>query len=143
MAEIEAGSLYDFNKDLVRKNINALVEEQLEEKWNLAYKFFNRNFEEEGVKYFMLLCKERSDYTIFAYTLQEKFEDGDCICDYAINATSEATSILIDECLKNRGEIRSIEETEEGNIEIWLYFPEEDNVAVYYLFPYGDGVIEV
>ena len=54
----------------------------------------------------------------------------------------DLANILVDECLKNRGEIRAIDITEDkGAIEIWLIIDEE--AYCYYFFPYGQAVIEI
>ena len=54
----------------------------------------------------------------------------------------EISKILVDECLKNRGEIRGIDITKDkGAIEIWLVINEE--AYCYYFFPYDAAVIEV
>ena len=75
----------------------------------------------------MLLCNERKDYTIFNLKQDNSFE--------------EATKILLDECLVNRGQVKSIELTESGDaIEIWLSIDKES--YCYYFFPYNTGVIE-
>jgi hypothetical protein len=57
--------------------------------------------------------------------------------DMSLNTTAAD----IDECLTNRGEIISIEPTENNDaFEIWLKI--DDEYYVYYLFPYDLGVIE-
>ena len=54
----------------------------------------------------------------------------------------EIVSILVDECLKNRGEIRGIDLTKgKDAIEIWLII--EDEAYCYYFFPYDAAIIEV
>lgn len=131
-SEIGIGTLYDTNKMLVKDKLNELIAERLEEKWNLVYDYLKLKSKE--VSYFMLLCKERSDYTIFNLS-SDKVRIS--------NQIEEATDILINECLKNRGEIRGIDLTEDEAIEIWLYLEEENTAAAYYLFPYDNGVIEV
>lgn len=76
--------------------------------------------------YWMLLCRERNDYTIF------------CIK----NQVSEFSSALV-ECLNNRGKVLDITEQDDGNYEIWVRdFDTNENVA-YYLFDYQNGVVEV
>lgn len=126
MAEMNMGTLYDLNKNLVQKNISALEEGVLNSKKEII-KNFLRNTKDT---YYMLLCHEQRDYTIFRI---DTLED---------NKYNEMISILIDECLKNRGIIKSIELTKDKQaIEIWLMIEEE--AFVYYLFPYGEAVITV
>ena len=79
----------------------------------------------------MLICKEQGDYTIFRRYNMEDTEKA-----------MEISNILIDECLKNRGEIRGIDLTKDKDaIEIWLLIEEE--AYCYYFFPYDAAVIEV
>ena len=54
----------------------------------------------------------------------------------------ELSLCLIDECLKNRGEIRGIDITKDkGAIEIWLSIDGE--AYVYYFFPYDSALVEI
>ena len=81
--------------------------------------------------YYMLLCNERKDYTVFK--MNDKNSD---------DSIREIVSILVDECLKNRGEIRGIDLTKgKDAIEIWLII--EDEAYCYYFFPYDAAIIEV
>ena len=80
--------------------------------------------------YYMLLCTERSDYTLF-HLEYNNFPS----CKYM-------SSIDLLECLTNRGDILAIEATDDGcAYEIWLKI--ENEAACYYLFPYDLGLIEV
>lgn len=90
---------------------------------------------EQGIQYYMLLCHEHRNYTLFnikpnAYIgLAEK---------------SKTASQELKECLDNRGSVLSIEYQEAQDAwEIWI----KDNITaetmVYYLFKYDAGVIEV
>ena len=81
--------------------------------------------------YYMLLCNERKDYTVFK--MNDKDND---------DSVREIVSILVDECLRNRGEIRGIDLTKDKDaIEIWLII--EDEAYCYYFFPYDAAIIEV
>lgn len=126
MAEMNIGTLYDLNKNLVQKNISALKEGVLNSKKEIVKNFLRDTKD----TYYMLLCHEQRDYTVFKIdTLEDSKYNG-------------MISILIDECLKNRGIIKSIELTKDKQaIEIWLMIEEE--AFVYYLFPYGEAVITV
>ena len=112
------GNLYDINKNLIKDNVSPLTEEKLAEKRQIILDFLNE-------MYYMLLCHDRRDYTVFR--IKESKE--------------ECVKILIDECLKNRGEILSIEPTENKDaFEIWIKI--EDEVFCYYFFPYSQAIIE-
>ena len=123
---IEIGNLYDINKNLVEKNVNILTKEELNDKKDLIINFVNKNTN----YYYMLLCNEQKDYTIFHINN---------ICNE--NDYKNLANILIDECLINRGDTKSIELTEsEDAIEIWLSIDKES--YCYYFFPYDAAVIE-
>lgn len=126
MAEMNIGTLYDLNKNLVQKNISALEKGVLNSKKEIIKNFLRDTKD----TYYMLLCHEQRDYTVFKI---DTLED---------SKYNEMISILIDECLKNRGIIKSIELTKDKQaIEIWLMIEEE--AFVYYLFPYSEAVITV
>ena len=128
MAEIELGNLYDINKELMKKE--PVLDPIL----------FNRKIKEISAKmktqceemdrhYWMLLCHDRRDYTMFN-----------------IISAEEASSIEFElgPTLRNRGKILSIDQQEDGNWEIWIRDEhiEEENFA-YYLFNYDAAVIEI
>ena len=115
MSDISLGTLYDVNKNLVLKNEIKLTDGVLNSKKEIITNFMRKM----NNAYYMLLCNERKDYTI-----------------------REIVSILVDECLKNRGEIRGIDLTKgKDAIEIWLII--EDEAYCYYFFPYDAAIIEV
>lgn len=127
MSDLSLGTLYDVNKNLVEKNEIELTEGILNSKKEIIKNFVMKTEN----SYFMLLCKEQSDYTIFRRYNKEDEEKA-----------MEISKILVDECLKNRGEIRGIDITKDkGAIEIWLVINEE--AYCYYFFPYDAAVIEV
>ena len=127
MAELNMGTLYDANKQLMSnkqlfKPMNhleiAAAQIKIED-------FFNRKCDSYG----MLYCKDRSDFTIF-----HMYE----------NQNPNPPAIAAKECLGcciDRGDILSIEEQPDGNFEIWLRI--DDEPFAYYLFPYDNAVIEV
>lgn len=79
-------------------------------------------------KYFMLLCKERSDYTLFNM-IDANFD------------MAELKDALWD-CFINRGEVYDIHFEKNTNAyEVWLKI--DEGFYVYYLFPYDIGVIEI
>ena len=97
--EINLGmTTYDLNKEAMR-TMPAMTKRVLENKLNnLIYDYFKH-----GKEYFMLLCHEQRDYTIF--NLQ------------SVAAYDNAVKNL-KECLDNRGEIVSIGEDDYGAISI-------------------------
>ncbi len=115
------GTLYDINKSIIENNIKELTEEEIEEKRKLIEALLQRTTN----KYYMLLCNDRKDYTVF---VNEE------------NDLDEFLTILLKECLPNRGIIKSIENTEdEQAIEIWLSI--EGESYCYFLFPYDEAII--
>ena len=78
--------------------------------------------------YWMLLCRERNDYTIFHRK-----------STYENNLLFEA----LKDCLNNRGYVLDITQQNDGNYEIWIRdFDTKENI-VYYLFDYHAGIVEV
>jgi hypothetical protein len=123
MADINLGNLYDFNKEAM-KNENPLDPIQFNLKTNeIAVELQER----EESQYWMLLCHERRDYTIFNIIACQNHKD--------IERELKPT-------LLNRGTIISIEKQPDENWEIWIRDSENENF-VYYLFPYDNGVIEI
>ena len=112
------------------KQLPNLTEGQLNSKKEIVKNFLRKSLN----NYYMLLCNEQKDYTVFRITNNEE-KDRD-------EQKQEIVNILIDECLPNRGGIRGIDLTEQQDaVEIWLYIDEE--AYVYYFFPYDEAVIEV
>ena len=125
MSDINVGTLYDVNKNLMLQE-KELSENKLRKALDKVSVFL---YSKENM-YYMLLCKEKSDYTIFHLAMNNLPS-----CKYLV-------SVDLKECLQNRGNILSIEATKDGMAyEIWLKI---DNEAFcYYLFPYDLGIIEV
>lgn len=131
MSDINLGTQYEFSKGMVNE-LPKLTQELINSKKEIVKNYLRKTEE----PYYMLLCNERKDYTVFH--IDDCFEDF-INRDYQYN---EVIDILVDECLVNRGEIRGIDLTETKDaIEIWLYIDEES--YVYYFFPYTNAVIEV
>lgn len=127
MSDISLGTLYDVNKNLVLKNEIELTDGVLNSKKEIITNFMRQM----NNAYYMLLCNERKDYTVFK--MNDKDND---------DSIREIVSILVDECLKNRGEIRGIDLTKDKDaVEIWLII--EDEAYCYYFFPYDAAIIEV
>lgn len=133
MSEFSLGTLYDVNKNLVEKNEIELTEGMLNSKKEILINYL-RKMENT---YYMLLCNEQKDYTVFRVGSYDEniYLDHD-------HQYKELVDILVDECLKNRGEIRGIDLTKDKDaVEIWLMIDEK--AYVYYFFPYDNAIIEV
>ena len=123
-SKMTLGTLYNFNKQLMSQ-AKELRKIDFKDSLNQIKDFIK----EKDNKYFMLLCKERSDYTVFVLFKNEDFD-------------RQIFKKELSECLTNRGQILSIEKTKDKQAyEIWIKIDEE--AFVYYLFPYDLGVIEV
>ena len=119
MNKVNLGNLYDFNKQIManEKPLDTIA-------FNIKIKKMIDDLYSTKKPYWMLLCRERNDYTVF------------------IMMTAEGTVNEMSECLHNRGEILSIEKQEDGNYEIWIRdFKTKENFA-YYLFDYTFGIIQ-
>lgn len=128
--EIEMGSIYDVNKQLVEQYEKELTKEEIEKKKEIINSFIMQYTYTNN--YYMLLCREQNDYTLFVYKGNKIRKD----------FSKDLINCLIDECLYNRGIIKGIELTEDNQaIEIWLSI--EGESYCYYLFPYDNGVIEL
>ena len=124
--EIEFGNLYDINKNIVKQNEIKLNEGILNSKKETIKNFM---ISKSNTFYYMLLCNERKDYTVFDF--KENKNPEKCM---------DCAKCLVDECLVNRGEIRGIDLTKDKSaIEIWMVI--ENEAYVYYFFPYDNGVI--
>ena len=123
MANIDSGlTIYDVNKQgmagfskLSKKNLETAI-------------FKLRKYAENtNNRYYMLLCNDRRDFTLFR--LKEKELKN------RINMIED-----LKECLQNRGDIIDISEDINGGIEIWLKI--EGEAFAYYFFPYDAALIE-
>ncbi len=122
---MEAGTLYDMNKQIMQQIGEPLKDLQLASIQMKLEDWFN--WQIDG--YAMLLCHERRDYTLF-HLYQKANKNPPAVA---------AKELML--CLKNRGEILSIEEDSNQAWEIWLRI--DDEPYCYYLFNYDEGVIEV
>lgn len=123
MAEIEGGTLYDINKKLMANEKKLSGFDLIGKKKSLQAYFSN-----SISNYFMMLCKEKSDYTLFK------------LSNHTTSSYQAAEEVLL--CMKERGTILSIDRTPDNiAYEIWIRDEEDDN-SCYYLFEYDKGVIE-
>jgi hypothetical protein len=122
--EFNAGNLYEANKQLILKTEKPLTHLELA---NTQLKFEDF-FETQVKEYAMLLCHEQRDFTVFHL-------DAKSITSPHF-AAREALG-----CCTDRGEVYSIEKTEDDQAyEIWIKI--DDDIYCYYLFPYDQAVIE-
>lgn len=123
-SNITLGTAYEINKNLVEKYEKELTTKELQNKKTEIINFI----QETKGQYYMLLCNDKKDYTIF--NILNK------------NNIKKMTNILVDECLVNRGIIKGIDLTKDKcAIEIWLSI--ENEAFCYYFFKYDDAVIEI
>lgn len=121
---MSTNSLYDMNKQIITQTQKPLTEEELSAVEPKLSEWFNWIID----TYAMLLCHERRDYTVF-HLYENQNPDPPAV----------AAKELIT-CIKNRGEVLAIEETEDKAWEIWIQVNNEP--YCYYLFRYDDAVIE-
>lgn len=121
--EISIGTAYEVNKNLVQKYEKKLTPQKI----RIAKEEIAKYIERMGNQYFMLLCHEQRDYTVFNLINKE----------YAAAAHE-----VIDEVVCTRGEVRAIDLTDDKQAyEIWISI--DDEAYCYYLFPYDSAVIEI
>ncbi len=129
MAEIEAGNLYDMNKSLVAKYEKQLKGKALQNRIDRAVIPYLRE-KMKNESYFMLLCHEKRDYTVFHISDNE-------------NAMDEIIKML-KVCLLNRGAIFGIDRTPDGvALELWIKYDGDGEMACYYFFPYTQAIVEI
>ena len=120
--QIELGTTYDKNKTLVKKYEKKLTTEELKNKLDN----FKTYIQYTNEKYYMLLCNDKKDYTVFHLN---NIND----IDFMFNELCE--------CLTNRGDVYGFDKTQdEQAFEIWLVI--NDEAYCYYFFGYENAVIE-
>lgn len=119
-----AMTLYDLSKQLAA-NEEPMDADRRDKAISDIAKDLDENFKDI---YFMLLCRERNDYTVFRLN-----------ADHSVKNLSKD----IDEVLYNRGNLVIADKQKDGAWEIWIRdYKTKENFA-YYLFPYDTGIIEV
>lgn len=128
-------SLYDMNKSLIEKQIPDLTDEEMQNKKDMISQFISLH----NNSYYMLLCNDKKDYTIFH---RNKNHGNGEFLDKCEGYEGEFLyNVLIDECLPNRGRTKSIELTENQDaVEIWISI--EGESYCYMFFPYDTAIIE-
>ena len=118
--DVPLGNLYELNKN-VMSSVPALTNEELVKKKDEIAKYFISEH-----TYYMLLCNERKDYTVFRLTS-------------VVSHPTAANEVI--ECLKERGEITAIDYMENTSAyECWIR--RSGLSYMYALFPYDAAVIE-
>ena len=111
--------LYDMNKQIIAQ-LPTLAESELKEK-KYPIDALNSKYNNE---YYMLYGKEISYFTLFKIVEPQYF------------------SYEVIECLKNVGDIKAIDLTEDKDaVEIWVIADSE--ATCLYLFPYDLGIVQV
>ena len=113
-------NLYDLNKSVINQ-LEPMTPDEIIDNLNLIEEYYHKS----DNSFHMLLCKDYNYYTIFA--------PDDII-------TIEFTATVYD-IIVNIGTIYSIENTEDGAIEIWIKPEGEEMPYAFYLFPYDAGVV--
>lgn len=123
--EVSLGTLYDLNKGVIQQQPD-LTAEQITEKRKLVEDFIR----EKDNRYYMLLCNDRRDFTVFT------------LLDGEGDRSAAAAYEMVDECLIPRGIIKDIDLTQyKDAIEIWMLI--DDEMYCYYFFPYDSAIVEV
>lgn len=124
---INFGSLYDVNQQLI-KQLPCYSNKKLRQVLDEVVRPY---FEKQQATYYMLLCNDNHDYTVFCLRSDEAIE--------------EASKAVYD-CIKNRGKAISINEADDKfALEIWIRTLTCDGAldSCYHLFPYDEAIIEV
>lgn len=122
--KIEFGNLYDVNKSLVEQVEKPMSKSALREKKQslINYMISTNN------KYYMLLCHEKRDYTIFK-------------TNQTVEGNKYNIDVLVDEIAGTRGLIKGIDLDEtSGSFEFWISIDGE--AFVYMFFPCDTCVID-
>ena len=134
MAEIDSGmNLYEFNKSTL-VNAPSATSAEVELMRSRVKKYLANNA--NANRYYMMLCRELTDYTLFHST------------DLLISECSEIMEADIQDCFNNRGmEVMMMDINDDNVVEIWVrvnHAEEEvpNEIYLYHLFPYDMGVIE-
>ena len=114
---IPMGTLYELNQQAL-KNMPVIDTQEITK----AVMELTDYIKNSGSKYFMLLNKERSDYTVFIYEEKAK----------------ELAEEMIG-CLTDRGGLLAIEKQDNDAYECWIR--RSGLVYMYCLFPYDNAVI--
>ena len=110
--EMEVGTLYELNRQ-VASQLPPQPQDYLQEQLYKIKKWFIN----KDNKYFMLLCKEKADYTLFNFKYK-KVEDE--LFNNLKNTISKKAIQELEECVKSRGILMAINKSTEDAWEIWI-----------------------
>lgn len=127
-SEVNLGNLYDMNKQLMEQEVE-ISNEVLAQKMDAIHDWLWDN----NTKYYMLLCHERRDYTVFNLDKTNSWKQVE-----HRNCCAMVEDIV--ECMRNRGIILAMDLQPDGVWELWIRADGE--CFAYYLFPYTDAVLE-
>ncbi len=123
MANISMGTLYSLNRTLIARR-DPMTEQDLQTKASEIGAWFSANLKNH---YYMLLCRERSDYTIFRIIDAHYYE-----------ITQELLEVIT-----GRGDVLAIDYShEQGYYEIWIRIDDEEEPYLFILFDCDFMVIE-
>lgn len=125
--EVALGNLYDMNKQIMATQ-PPLDQDKIDNAIENLLTWVKRYFSQS---YFMMLCHERRDYTVF------RFRDA----SLTIGAATDMAKDVV-ECLQNRGELMAADLQPDDVWEFWIKHNADNECSVYYLFPYGEAVLE-
>lgn len=128
-SEVSLGNLYDMNKQLMEKEPEISSTELQLAREHLRT-WLTKNFDQ---KYFMLLCHELRDYTLFNLDKTNSWKTA------KPQSIFEAAEDIL-ECMINRGCLLVVDQQEDGAWELWIR--NHEGCFAYYLFPYGEAVLE-
>ncbi len=125
------GNLYEFNKMAYNK-VSAIPADKAEEKFNEIEAWFRATYgtvnEFNSVNHYqMLLCRELSDYTVFAQ----------------LSSNAEAAKLDLQDVISGRGTLLDIVyNSDMDTYEIWIRAKQDSEVHMYMLFHCDSFVLE-
>ena len=123
MADVSMGNIYELNQSAL-SGFPPLNADDIRK----GKKKLEKYFASSKAEYYMLLCRELYDYTL--YTIDRKH----------YNKQKAASEVML--TLQERGQIVEISQTEDKMAyELWVIYNEDKTAHVYYLFPYDNAVI--
>ena len=128
-SEVALGNLYDMNKQMMA-NEPVMSKEEIQTAKEQLRAWFTHNFTQ---KYFMLLCHELRDYTLFNLDKTDSWK-------MAKPQTILTAADDVVECMSNRGSLLVMDQQEDNTWELWIR--NDEGCFAYYLFPYGTAVLE-
>lgn len=124
MAKVELGTAYEINQELW-KQIAEPSEEMITTQLASLCSWLSSNYKNH---YYMLLCREKNDYTVF----------------HMVNSSYYELGKELKEVLNSRGKIIDISYSSKfGFYECWIKDEENDSYSMYVFFPCEDWVVKV